>query len=410
MSAPIRHGPRRAMFDPASKNDGLITVVHLITRLELGGAQENTLHTCEHLDRGRFRVVLGYGPGGHLDERAQKMPKAERQPIAPLVRQVQPRADAAAFGAVVRMLRAQMTAHRAAGLDPRRFVVHTHSSKAGVIGRFAAAVVRVPVVVHGIHSFAFHQGQHPAKFAMYLAAEHAAATVTDAFFCVSEANLREGRERGIISRRHEALVVRSGMDLRVYRTDEKKRARCREALDLPADAEVVLTIANFKPQKDPLTMVSAFRQVARARPRALLLFVGDGELRGAVETALREARLDGRVRLLGWRRDVPDLLAACDVVALSSVFEGLPRSAVQAVAARRPFAGTNVDGTPEIIRHGKNGFLVEPRDPNALAGAIERALEHRPIDPEDEDRIRAWDADRMVTAQQDAYLRLVERG
>ena len=387
---------------------GLITVVHLITRLELGGAQENTLHTCQHLDRGRFRVALGYGPGGHLDGRADGMTNVDRWPIDSLVREVRPRADAAAFATVLRMLRARMVAHREAGLDPRRFIVHTHSSKAGVIGRFAAAALRVPVIVHGIHSYAFHEGQHPAKFAMYLGAERAAATVTDAFFCVAEANLREGKARGIITERHEALVVRSGMDLSVYRADEERRAQCRKTLDLPSDAEVVLTIANFKPQKDPVTMMRAFGRVARRRPKAILLFVGDGALRSEVEAAVQQENIGDRVRLLGWRRDVPELLAACDVVALSSIFEGLPRSAVQAVAARRPFAGTHVDGTPEVIRHGKNGFLVPPRDPEALAWAIDSALEHRPVDPEDEERIRAWDAERMVRAQEDAYVSLVE--
>ncbi len=386
----------------------MITVVHIITRLELGGAQENTLYTCERLDHRRFRVILMYGPGGELDRRAERMPGVERRPVPELVREIHPRADAAALWHIAQSLRQEQTAHRQRGGDPRRFIVHTHSSKAGVVGRLAAAAVRVPVIVHGIHSYAFHQGQHPAKFALYLGAEHAASAVTDAFVCVAEANLYEGRARGIIRSRHTATVVRSGMELHAFKSSDDRRFEVRRGLDIPDEAEVVLTVANFKPQKDPLTLIEAFATLAAQRPKAILLFAGDGALRPVVEAAIRQHGLSGRVRLLGWRNDVPDLMAACDVVTLSSIFEGLPRSAVQAVAARRPFVGTQVDGTPEVIRPGRNGYLVPPRDPAALARALDDALRHRPVDPEDEARIEAWSVERMVSDQEALYARLVE--
>jgi glycosyltransferase involved in cell wall biosynthesis len=114
------------------------------------------------------------------------------------------------------------------------------------------------------------------------------------------------------------------------------------------------------------------------------------------------------LRLLGWRRDVPALIGAADLVVLSSIFEGLPRSAVQAVVARRPFVGTRVDGTSEIIRSGKNGWLVEPRDTDALARGIIRGLQTRPVDPEDVARVRAWSATRMVEEQERFYAALID--
>lgn len=382
-------------------------MVHVITRLEHGGAQENTLYTCEHLDPSRYRVVLAYGPGDRLDDRAQIMDHVTRWPIANLVRSIAPRADALALSDLTRRIARARADHRRAGFDPRRFIVHTHSSKAGILGRMAAAAARVPLIIHGIHGFGFFQGQHPAKFAFFVAAERAVARVTRAFFSVSEACLDEARRRHIVGRHHYAQVVRSGMELAAFRSDDARRSACRRALDIQDDTEVVLTVANFKPQKDPLTLITAFADVAQRRPNALLLFAGDGPLRGHVESEIAHRGLQQQVRLLGWRRDVPDLLAACDVVALSSIFEGLPRSAVQAVAARRPFAGTNVDGTPEIIRPGKNGYLVPPRDPRALARAIDDALTHRPVDPDDVARLQAWDARTMVTTQEAAYEHLL---
>ncbi|MEO1334822.1 MAG: glycosyltransferase [Myxococcota bacterium] len=385
------------------------TVVHIITRLELGGAQENTLYTCEHLDKDRFKVILAYGPGGLLDERAKSAEDFERWEVPKLIREVHPRADAAAWRDLTRRLKAEYRQHLARGGAPHRFIVHTHSSKAGIVGRWAAAAARVPLIIHGIHGFGFHQGQHPLKLGLFVGAEVATARITHGFFSVSHASLDEARQRRIVHADHYAQVIRSGMDLSVFASKEIKKYTCREMLDVPQDAEVIVTIANFKPQKDPLTMIRAFEQVARQRPKALLLFAGDGPLRADVEAAVHGANIEDRVRLLGWRHDIPVLLASSDVVALSSIFEGLPRSAVQAVATRRPFVGTRVDGTPEIIKDGRNGFLVPPRNPSALAAALQRALDTRPLDPDDIHRIQAWSATRMVSDQQDAYEALLSR-
>jgi glycosyltransferase involved in cell wall biosynthesis len=153
-------------------------------------------------------------------------------------------------------------------------------------------------------------------------------------------------------------------------------------------------------------LVEAMAILVQRRPRAVLLYAGDGELRGEVEASIARHGIGDRVRLLGWRRDVPALIAAGDVVVLSSIFEGLPRSAVQALVARRPFVGTRVDGTSEVIRDGENGFLVEPRDPAELAAAMELAILERPVDPRDTARVEAWDARRMVEEQEALYRSL----
>lgn len=385
----------------------MITVVHVITKLELGGAQENTLYTCRHLDRRRFRVALMYGPGGLLDEDAHRLEDCEVVEVPELVRYVSPLRDAACLEHLCSEMRRLVAEHGRLGHDPRHIIVHTHSSKAGIVGRLAARRAGVPKVVHSIHGFGFHEGQSRLKYQVFLNAERMAARVTDAFIGVSAANLAEARAKGIIGPRHRVELIRSGMPLAPYRDADDRRRAAREKLELRPEDEAILCIANFKPQKDPLTMVEAMAILQKQRPRAVLLFAGDGGLRPDVEAAVRRNGLDGVVRLLGWRRDVPDLLAAADVVALSSIFEGLPRSAVQAVASRRTFVGTRVDGTPEIIRDGKNGFLVEPRNPEALARALARALLRRPIDPADAQRIVEWDADRMVREQERLYADLV---
>ena len=386
----------------------MITVVHVITMLELGGAQENTLHTVANLDRSRFRVALVYGPGGILDERLPALAGTTTLvPLPHLVREINPRTDAACFSDLRTTFWRLQAEHWKHEHDKHAFIVHTHSSKAGILGRTAARAAEVPKVVHTIHGFGFFEGQHPVKHALFVNAERAAGRITDAFIGVSRANLAEAAARGIIRPGQRTELIRSGLDLASVRAAEGRRAATREALGFDAEDEVVLAITNLKAQKDPVTLIRAMRQLAELRPRAVLVVAGDGELRGEVEREVARGQLEGRVRLLGWRHDIPELLAASDLVALSSVFEGLPRAAVLAVAARRPFVGTRVDGTPEIIKDGKNGYLVAPRDPTALAHAMAKALVTRPIDPADEGVIQQWDADLMVHQQEALYTSLV---
>jgi glycosyltransferase involved in cell wall biosynthesis len=262
--------------------------------------------------------------------------------------------------------------------------------------------------VHTIHGFGFHQHTPPLKRAAFISLEIVAAQVTDAFISVSRANIAEAQALGIIRDVRDVRLIRSGFDVRELEDVAEKKAEMRAALGLGlrAEDEVIVCIANLKPQKDPLTLVEAMRLLAMKRPRAILLYAGDGELRPRVEEAIRQTNLEGRFRLIGWRTDVPALIGAADVVALSSVFEGLPRSAVQALAGKRPFVGTRVDGTAEIIRDGRNGYLVEPRSPEKLAEALAKALVERAIDPNDRERVREWDAVRMVEEQEALYQKL----
>ncbi|MEM1024907.1 MAG: glycosyltransferase [Myxococcota bacterium] len=368
----------------------MITVAHIITRLELGGAQQNTIDTCVGLDRKRFRVRLLYGPGGPLDDRLDELAAHEKRSIAHLGRAIAPSDDLRAFLEIRGDLEA---------LGP--CLVHTHSSKAGILGRAAARSLGLRGVIHSIHGFGFHAEQPRWKRAAFVTAERQAARWTRAFLSVSRANLAEAQARGIVGPQHLARILRSGMNLEPFVDADARRSEARLALSAPA-GPLFLSVANLKPQKAPLDLVRAFQLVKVERPDAELWFVGDGPLRGEVEAELRARGLDG-FRLLGWRRDVPSLMAACDVVVLSSIFEGLPRTAVQAVRARRPFVGTRVDGTAEVIEDGVNGFLVEPRAPQQLAQAMLRALLERPIDPSPEIRCRPWSVQALIHGQEALY-------
>jgi len=375
-------------------DDRSIRVLLMITRLELGGAQRVVLHTAEHLDRGEFSVGLVWGPGDRLDDEANRIPDLERFPMPNLVRPVAPLAD---FRAVRAM--------RAAVREFRPHVVHTHSSKAGILGRLAAHLERTPAVVHTVHGFGFTPMQPaPMRFTFRLA-ERFLGRWTDHFITVSESDRRRGLELGIFPL-ERATVINAGIDLARFRAVSDGDT-VRQRLGLPMDAPLVVQIGNFKPQKAPLDFVRMAAAVWQRFPEVRFVMVGDGELREAAEKLAHDLGIAGNTVFCGWWDDVPGLLAATQVSVLTSRHEGLPCSVVESLAAGVPVVATAVDGTVEVIRAGENGLLAPAGDVQALAEGVCRNLS----DPELRSSMAAaapknlegFDRDRMVREQEDLY-------
>jgi glycosyltransferase involved in cell wall biosynthesis len=376
-------------------------VLHVITQLELGGAQQNTLYTCAHLDRARFEPILACGPGGYLDDEARALSDVPAHFLPALVRSVRPHRDLAALLALVRLMRR---------LRPE--IVHTHSSKAGILGRAAAAIAGVPNVVHSIHGFGFHEGQRPVVRAAYILAEKAVAGSTDAFIAVSRANREEGIALGLFDP-ERCRVIRSGIDLSRYRSAGARAGELRCELGLAEGDPLVGMIACLKPQKAPLDFVDVARRVLEDEPRATFVLAGDGELRGPVEAAI--AAVPGgaaRIRLLGWRRDTDRIVADLDVALLTSRWEGLPRVLPEAMAAGRPVVATAVNGSPEAVTEGESGYLAPAGDTRRLAARVVELLRdperRRRMGEEGRRRASEWDIDEMVRAQERLYEMLLQ--
>lgn len=375
-------------------------VLHCITRLEPGGAQHNTLYTVEHLDREHFEPALAWGPGDPLDEVAAAIPDLRREPVPELVRPLVPALDLRALRRLLEIIRR---------LQPG--IVHTHSSKAGVLGRLAARIARTPVVVHSIHGFGFTPLQAAPVRALYVVAERVMARWTDHFIAVSENNLREGAALGVVPP-ERASVIRSGIELARFRRSSGG-SDARRRLGVPEDAPLVVQIGNFKPQKAPLDFVRVAAAVAREVPEAWFVMVGDGELRPAAEELASELDVAVRMVFCGWWDDVPGLLAASRVSVLTSRHEGLPRAAVESLAAGVPVVATAVDGTPEVVRHGVNGFLAEAGDVASLARRVCALLRddelHRRLAAAAPLGLEDFDIDRMVRKQEELYRWLLGR-
>jgi glycosyltransferase involved in cell wall biosynthesis len=375
-------------------------VLHIITRLEPGGAQRNTLYTVEHLDRSEFEVALAWGPGDALDRDAERIGDLRREPVPEMNRPLSPRRDLAALRRIRELLRE---------LGPQ--IVHTHSSKAGVLGRLAARLERVPVVIHSIHGYGFTPLQPAPLRALFVIVEKIVGRWTDHFIAVSKQNLQLGLELGLFGP-ERVSVIRSGIELGRFR-QAQNGTELRDRIGVPSSAPLVTQIGNFKPQKAPLDFVRMAAAVSRELPETWFVMVGDGRLRPAAENLARELGVADRMVFCGWWDDVPGLLAATDVSVLSSRHEGLPRAVVESLAAGVPVVATAVDGTVEVVRDGVNGCLVEPGDVDGLARGVTELLGdsdlRRRMSVAAGDGLDEFDIDRMVRQQEELYRCLLGR-
>jgi glycosyltransferase involved in cell wall biosynthesis len=380
-------------------------VLHIITRLILGGAQLNTMITASRLDPGKFDVTLVSGPEtgaegeiiGEVKRRGVRL-----HILRELVRAISPWRDLAAFVKLYRLVRRQAYA-----------IVHTHSSKAGLLGRAAAKMAGVPVIVHTVHGWGFHDRMWAPYRWLFIRLERWAAAISDKLIVVSsvlkETGLREG-----IGKPDQYVTIYSGIDLGEFDRPGFDTAKKKRELGLPAGVPIVGTVGRLSPQKNPEDLLAAALQVVRQMPEVRFMIVGDGPLRSRVEELIRATGISRNILLTGIRHDIPELMAVLDVFVLSSLWEGLPRAIPQAMAAGKPVVCTNVDGNAEAVTHGVNGLLVPPKDPDALADALLQLLQNPGLTArmghEGRKRAAIFTAEKMVKDIEGLYQRLLTEG
>jgi glycosyltransferase involved in cell wall biosynthesis len=341
------------------------TVCHVITKLELGGAQEVAMRVVARLDRGRFRPVLIAGPRGLLTEEARALEGIDVRIVPSLLREVHPLKDLCALWELTCLFRL---------LRPK--IVHTHSSKAGIVARLAAWLAGVTCILHTIHGYGVTPAQPFWLRRMLIALEWAVGWVTTHWIAVSQVDRLQGIEWGLFSA-SKVSVVRPGIDPAPFaaRIHPAERERLRAMLGVGPDHLLVGTVACLKPQKSPEDFIRVAARVCQRLPKARCVLVGDGTMRPQIEAALRAEGLQERVILLGWRRDVAALLKAFDVFVLTSRWEGLPCVLLEARASRIPIVATRVGGAAEAITEQAQGTLHQPGDVQAMADRICQVLE-----------------------------------
>lgn len=364
--------------------NGKVRVLRLFSRLNVGGPSIHViLLTAGLADRGyETRLLVG-----HEGDREGDLEDFARQHdvrfirVSGLGREIRPLADAGVLWRLYRAIR-EFSPH----------VVHTHTAKAGFIGRVAARLAGVPVIVHTFHGHVLRGYFGPAKTALYRWLERWLGQSSSALVAVSEAVKRDLVSLGVAPA-EKIRVVELGLPLRelagvLPRGDLRKDAGFSDAVIL------IGIVGRLVPIKDVPSFLNAAAIVARADARAHFAVVGDGELRADLERLSRELGLAGRVHFFGWRRDMTSIYGDLDVVVNCSRNEGTPVALIEALAAARPVVATDVGGTADVLRGGELGRLVPPGDSAALAAAILEALR----DPAAE-RQRALAAQQQVLAR-----------
>jgi glycosyltransferase involved in cell wall biosynthesis len=336
-----------------------VRVLHVITRLTLGGSAENTVASTLGLMRAGYECTLA---AGLMDSDADVVADARRRGCTvvdvPSLRREVGAHDLAALAQLVRLMRRYSPA-----------VVHTHTSKAGFTGRLAARIARVPVVIHQPHGHIFYGYYGPRTTALYIALERLAARWTDVMITLTPRGTEEHLGQGI-GRPAQYVSVPSGVPTAALRERAPARAAARARLGLAPNDFVVAALGRFVPVKGFDLLVAALPRLAQDAPGARLLLIGDGPERARLTALATRLGVSDRITITGATADVGAFLAAADVFAAPSRNEGMGRALVEAMALGLPVVGAAVGGIPAVVTDGVCGRLVPAGDAGALAQAL----------------------------------------
>ena len=344
-----------------------LKICHVITRMIVGGAQENTLLSAIGLaEKGHdVTLITGYSPGpeGELLANFKHIPNVKIIKTSHLVRAIDPIRDTLAYLYLKNVF-----------LREKFDVVHTHSSKAGIIGRAAACAAKVPFIAHTIHGQAFHSYEKPWRNWIYKKLERWAAKRCHIIFAVAKAMITQCMDAHI-SRFSKYKVVYSGMELKPFLNSTPDTA-LRKKLGIPEDSPVIGTVARLFPLKGYEYFIQAAEKIVKKYPNVRFLIVGNGILKEKIEKEISNLEMKSNFVFVGLipPDEIYKYISLMDVVVHLSLREGLPRTVVQALASSKPAVGFDLDGTPEVIVSEKTGYIIKPKDIEGVTNAVLKLL------------------------------------
>jgi len=351
-------------------------VVHIITRLDMGGAAQNTLLTCQELSR-KYEMVLVHGLSFESRMTEQEKESVDQGikeavergvrviAIPSLVRRISPLQDLKALFYLWRLL-----------IREKPSMVHTHTSKGGILGRLAAKLAGVPIIIHTPHGHVFYGHFGPLVSKCFLLTERLMARITDRMVALTEAEKNDHIALAVF-RPEKIATIHSGVDVDRFMNVQVDIAEKRKELGLNSKGLVVATVGWLLPIKGPMHLLKAMSNVWESHPETTLIFVGKGDLEKGLKEEARRMGVWDKVKFLGWRDDIPEIMETIDVFVLPSLNEGMGRVLVEAMAAGKPVVASRVGGILDLVKEGQNGFLAEPGDEKGLAIAIKKLLEDK---------------------------------
>jgi glycosyltransferase involved in cell wall biosynthesis len=349
--------------------DDKTKIVRIIARLNIGGPAIHVVNLTAGLDRSCFEQLLVVGT---------ESPAEGSMMDYALSRGVQPHVLPEIVTAFSLTLRDVKAVAKLYGLMRRHrpHIVHTHTAKAGLLGRLAARMARVPIVLHTYHGHVLHGYYGRVKSWLLRRMEQALARITDRLVTVSEQVKTELVAYGV-ARAEKITVIPLGFDLESFLASSVQRGQFRQEIGLNGAAKLIGIVGRLFPIKNHRLFLDAAAKVTEREPATRFVIVGDGVLRSALEQRAKELGISKRVFFIGWRRDLPRIYADLDVLVVSSDNEGTPVSAIEAMAAGCPVVATCVGGLPDLITDQTTGLLVRARDADGLANAVLHLL-HNP--------------------------------
>lgn len=352
MTAPVAGGRRLKLCH-----------VHLLSIMS--GPQRWSIEFFNCLPPDRYELSVVVGEPGEF-QRYLESRGIEVEIVPSLVREISPLKDVRAVVDLIRLLRRK-----------RYDIVHTHSSKPGILARLAARIAGIRAIVHHVQGFAFHEFSNRFTRATFSLLEALGARLSDHVIFVNEEEREWAVAQGIVSAEH-CCTIFNGADLATYSLEARAQLResARAEFGVGPRQGMIAYVGRLWEQKHPQMLVATLSELVEHHPELdpALVIAGDGPMRDEVASAAEVCGMAERVRILGWRGDIPRVMAAADVLFLPSLWEGLPLTLVEAACMGTPAVATDIKGNREAIVAGKTGLLVPPKDPVAAAAALAQLL------------------------------------
>lgn len=342
----------------------------------MGGSAQNTLRSCIGLSGNKYKILLVHGLSYESNMKATERRIVSRDvelakkrgvhaiPLAPLIRRIDPIQDFFAFLSLLKLM-----------ILERPDAVHTHSSKAGLLGRWAAWLTRVPVIIHTPHGHVFHGHFSKITSKVFLFIEKVTDLITDRTIALTKGEQSDYLNLSV-TKKPKLAIIHSGVDVNKFIFPDIDIREKRRSLGVKQEDIVVGTVGWLLPIKGPVYLLKAMQQVWQTHPNIKLVFVGKGELELNLKSMAREVGAQDKVLFPGWRDDVHEIMQVFDIFVLPSLNEGMGRVIVEAMAAEKPVVASNTGGIPDLVLDGKTGYLVEPGDSEGLAVAIGKLIEN----------------------------------
>ena len=325
-----------------------IKVLHIITHLQTGGALDNTIQTIKLLNKDKFEVTFASSPYGNWKEKIEKINKIKFKYIKYLRRNINPFYDLLAFFEILLFL------------GKNNFdIVHTHSSKPGVIGRISAKILGIRIIIHTIHGLSYHQYMPYFKQKILITIETLLSLVTNKIITVSNLNKKKMLDDNITSS-EKIINIYSGINFKKFNFNMSKDL-IRQKYLISDSKTIIGFIGRLSEQKNPKILVKAFVELLKQNNTIHLLLIGDGPLRLSIEMLIKKYNIEDNVTITGFINNVPEFLNVIDIYVQPSNWEGLGRALTEAMYMKKAIIATNVDGIPEIIKNNITGILIEPK-------------------------------------------------